>query len=150
MAAYIPAECPAVAPGIYRRTKYMARILVVDDEDSIRMLLSQSLEKQQHEIFDAADGDRALEILSEQEIDVVITDIVMPNREGLETIQDIRANWPDVKIIAISGGGRVGKTNYLELAEKIGATVVLKKPFSLDQLQGAVSTILDAPLWRDG
>lgn len=127
----------------------MARILVVDDEDSIRMLLSQILEIQNHEIYDACDGDRALEILSEKDIDVVITDIVMPNREGLETMQYIRTNWPDVKIIAMSGGGRVGKAGYLELAEKIGASAILKKPFSSDQLKSAVSEILDAPLWRN-
>ena len=127
----------------------MARILIVEDEESIRTMLSQSLKQLDHEISTAPDGDQALEFLRENEIDLVVTDIVMPNREGLETIQDIRQNWPKIKIIAMSGGGRVGNMNYLELAQNFGATAALKKPFTMAQLKGAISDALDQSMWRD-
>jgi DNA-binding NtrC family response regulator len=127
----------------------MARILIVEDEENIRKMLSQVLENLDHEINTASDGNKAVAFLNENEIDLVITDIVMPNREGLETIQEIRANWPDVKIIAMSGGGRVGNMNYLDMAKKMGAAAVLKKPFSMSQLRSTISEILDRSMWRD-
>lgn len=127
----------------------MANVLIVEDEEFIRNMLSQVLRGLGHVIHKASDGDDALKILSETPIDLVITDIIMPNREGLETIQDIRTTWPDIKIIAMSGGGRVGNMNYLDMAKKIGASAVLKKPFSMKQLQGAISEIFDQSMRVD-
>ena len=128
----------------------MAQILIVDDEPNVRLGLVQALQAQHHKVFDAPDGDKALRALAREPIDLVIIDIIMPHREGLETIQEIRMNWPDVKIIAISGGGRMRNTEFLTVAEKLGADAVLKKPFSMAELGSAVGDVLDRELWRAG
>jgi DNA-binding response OmpR family regulator len=126
----------------------MARILIVDDEESIRYTLTKTLKSQGHEIYQASDGDTALKVLSEQEIELVVTDILMPNREGLETIREIRMNWPEIKIVAMSGGGRIRNTEFLKVAQKFGADVILKKPFSMSEFKFEVSKILDQSLWQ--
>lgn len=126
----------------------MAQILIVDDEANVRLGLVQALKEQRHKVLDAPDGNKALSALAKQPIDLVIIDIIMPNREGLETIQEIRTNWPDIKIIAISGGGRMRNTEFLKVAEKLGADSVLKKPFSMAELRSAVGDVLDRELWR--
>lgn len=126
----------------------MACILIIDDEENVRFTLAKALKSQHHEIFQACDGDAGLKILDKQEIDLVITDILMPNREGLETIQTIRMNWPHVKVIAMSGGGRIRNTEFLKVAEKFGASVILKKPFSMEALRDEVSKLLDGSLWQ--
>jgi DNA-binding response OmpR family regulator len=126
----------------------MARILLVDDEKNVRFTLAKALKNHHHEVFEAGDGNEALKLLQETEIDLVVTDIIMPNREGLETIQEIRMNWPDVKIVAISGGGRVRNAEFLKVARKMGADTVLKKPFSMNAFTDEVRKLLDADLWR--
>lgn len=126
----------------------MARILIVDDEESIRIVLARTLQGGRHEVYQASDGNAALKLLAKQTIDLVITDILMPNREGLETIRELRANWPDAKIIAMSGGGRIRSMEFLRVAEGFGASAILKKPFSMTELQHAVSTVLDQSLWQ--
>lgn len=126
----------------------MARILIIDDEESVRFTLTKALKAAHHEIHQASDGNKALEILTEQEIDLVVTDILMPNREGLETIGAIRMNWPTVKIIAISGGGRIRSLEFLKVAERFGANETLRKPFSMSELRHTVSTVLDRAIWQ--
>lgn len=126
----------------------MARILIVDDEESVRVALARWLTGARHELHQAADGNEALQVLAKQEIDVVVTDIFMPHREGLETIREIRARWPDVHIIAMSGGGRIRSAEFVQVAEKLGASVILNKPFTGDELADAVSTVLDRSLWQ--
>lgn len=121
----------------------MARILIVDDEENVRFTLAKTLKGHHHEVYEASDGDRALELLNEQDIDLVVTDILMPNREGLETIQEIRMNWPDVKIIAMSGGGRIRNTEFLNVAQKFGADLIMKKPFSMSEFNDQVGKVLD-------
>jgi len=128
----------------------MARILLVDDEKNVRFTLGKALKNHNHEVFDASDGNEALKILKQCRIDLVITDIIMPNREGLETIQEIRMNWPDVKVIAMSGGGRVRNAEFLKVAKKMGADVVLKKPFSMNAFTDEVRKLLDGALWQAG
>lgn len=128
----------------------MARILIVDDEKNVRFTLGKALKSHRHEVFDAADGNEALKVLKQCKIDLVVTDIIMPNREGLETIQEIRMNWPEVKIIAISGGGRVRNGEFLKVAKKIGADLVLKKPFSMNAFTDEIRKLLDGSLWQTG
>jgi DNA-binding NtrC family response regulator len=143
----LPRERPRENPPD-ERTGTMARILIVDDEEDVRFTLADTLKSRRHEVYEAADGDRALKILSEQDIDLVVTDILMPNREGLETIQEIRMNWPDVKIIAMSGGGRIRNTEFLKVAKKLGADFIIKKPFSMSEFRNQVDRMLDASLWQ--
>ena len=121
----------------------MARILIIDDEDLDRMTLSQILEGDGHTVTEATDGEEGIAALRETPVDVVITDILMPNKEGIETIKELRQIAPDVKIIAISGGGRMQNANYLDVAQKLGANAVLKKPFEPQVLRDTVNACLE-------
>ena len=120
----------------------MARILVIDDEADVRTTIGLALEKIGHTVEEAADGNQGLKRFAEERFDLVITDILMPEKEGIETIRELRAAHPDLRIIAISGGGRLNSTNFLEMVRKLGADEVLKKPFTLAQLRHVVETCL--------
>lgn len=120
----------------------MARILVVDDEQLVRATLRQMLEHAGHDILEAENGEAALETCDGAEIDLVITDILMPEKEGIETIIELRQQTPDLKIIAISGGDRGAQLDYLGMAERLGADSVLAKPFRRDQILQAVRDAL--------
>ena len=106
----------------------MALVLVVDDEPLMRRTVRTALEKAGHEVEEAQDGNEGLRKFSELKPDLVVTDIVMPDREGVETIGQMRRLAPDMPIIAMSGGGSVGGTLFLELAEQLGATRTVAKP----------------------
>jgi CheY-like chemotaxis protein len=120
----------------------MARILLVDDEEPIRMALSQALQDEGHTITEAPNGVDCLRLYNTERHDLVITDILMPDQEGLQTIMMLRKICPDVKIVVISGGARVNSVNFLEIAKKLGADAILQKPFSIDDLFRAVNTCL--------
>ncbi|MFQ5774253.1 MAG: response regulator [Kiloniellaceae bacterium] len=121
----------------------MACILVVDDEEPVRTTLRQMLEKAGHQIFEAANGEEAIRVFEDLKIDLVITDIIMPEKEGIETIVGLRQTAPDLKIIAISGGGRTGNMDFLQLAKKFGANGVLAKPFAVQAVLDAVNSVLE-------
>ena len=120
-------------------------ILIVDDEPGIRELLSMILESAGHAVVAAEDGVAAPKVLAAREIDVVITDLLMPERDGLEFITEIRAKYPKVKIIAMSGGGHIARDSYLRIAKNFGAHVLLEKPFSQSGVLGAVETVMKMP-----
>ncbi|MDY6850469.1 MAG: response regulator [Thermodesulfobacteriota bacterium] len=120
----------------------MARILVIDDEESIRILLRKILEQAGHEVIEAVDGEKGTDIFYQTPTDLIVTDILMPEKEGLRTIMDIRRDFPEVKIIAISGGGTVEPETYLNLAEKLGADRTLTKPFRTNELLVMVAELL--------
>jgi CheY-like chemotaxis protein len=121
---------------------FMAHILIIDDEDQFRKMLRQMLERADYEVREAADGEQGLQLFRQQPVDLVITDIFMPEKEGIETIFELRRDFPDVKIIAISGGGRVGGLQYLKYAEGAGADHVLIKPFERRELLQAIQDVL--------
>ncbi len=100
----------------------MARILVIDDEKIIRNVVRRYLEREGHEIVEAEDGEIGMRIYDKETFDLVITDIIMPNREGIETIAGIKHLNPEAKIIAMTGGGKAGPRNYLQLARRFGAS----------------------------
>ena len=106
----------------------MALVLVVDDEPLMRRTVRTALEKAGHQVEEAQDGNEGMRKFSELQPDLVLTDIVMPDREGVETIGAMRRLRPEVPIIAMSGGGSVGGTLFLELAEQLGATRTAAKP----------------------
>ena len=108
----------------------MARILVIEDDFEVRTVIRRMIENEGHEVIEAPDGEVGTRIYREQSADLIITDILMPEKEGIETIIELRREFPEVKIIAISGGGKVGSSDYLTLAKKLGATTTLPKPFS--------------------
>ena len=120
----------------------MALILIIDDNTEIREVLRQILERAGYEVMEASDGREGIDLYRERQADLIITDIVMPNKDGLETITDLRIEFPGSKIIAISGGGRLDPKLYLELAEGFGADRLLTKPFGHDELLETVQDLL--------
>jgi len=116
----------------------LTKILVVDDEEPIRGLLRHAFEINGYDVVEASNGSEAVRIFREDEIDLVITDIIMPDKEGLESIMDLKEIDPDVKIIAMSGGGRLEPHSYLQMASKFGAKKVFPKPRSITLLLAAV------------
>lgn len=123
----------------------MARILVVDDETTIAAVLEQTLTRSGYDVLLARDGLEAMQKLSMGGIDLVVTDIVMPNMSGLELIKEMQKKHPKVKIIAISGGGsRGGPSDYLDVAKELGAARCLFKPFMLNELTALAKDLLSA------
>ncbi len=120
----------------------MARILVVDDEELARFTLCEILEGAGHDVTEASNGNEAIERQRGQPFDLVVTDIIMPEKEGVETIIELKRDYPDLKIIGISGGGRSRNMDFLKLAEEFGADAVLAKPFSEDELMERVNVCL--------
>jgi DNA-binding NtrC family response regulator len=106
----------------------MARILIIDDDDQFRLMLRRVLEKEGYQVIEAVDGNDGMAQFRRDKTDVVITDLIMPEKEGVETIVGLRKEFPEVKIIAISGGGRNAPGGYLMLAEKLGAMATMEKP----------------------
>ena len=123
----------------------MPRILLVDDDDSFRKMLRLSLVRLGHEVVEARDGKEAVRLVREGPPDVMVTDLVMPEKEGLETIDEVRRQYPGLKIIAMSGGGRVNASDYLKIARAMGADQVLAKPFSIDEIAASLSSVLGKP-----
>ncbi len=116
-------------------------ILIVDDEPEIRFMTRRLLSAEGATVTEAEHGKAALEHLADGlPVDLVITDIVMPEKEGLETIMELRRKYPDVRILAMSGGGKGSSTAYLELASKMGADAIVKKPFRKAELMAAIQT----------
>jgi CheY-like chemotaxis protein len=121
----------------------MARILLIDDDNSVRTMLRLTLTHFGHTVIEARDGREGLKLFPHANADLLITDIVMPEKEGIEVLMELRKISPPVKIIAISGGGRQNAaTNYLKLAKQLGAAKVLEKPFSNEALIAAIDELL--------
>jgi len=119
------------------------RILLIDDDELVRATIQSILESAGYEVTQAADGVQGLEAYRASTPDLVITDILMPNKEGIETIRDLKRCNPAPRIIAISGGDRNGDAQFLQMAEKLGADRILPKPFRkaalLDLVDGLFS-----------
>ena len=119
----------------------MTRILLIDDEPAVRSVLARLLTAEGHEVLAIPDGSRAVEFVEEGEIELVITDLLMPGQEGMATIGELRARWPALPILAISGGGRLSAGELLPVARSLGATATLPKPISGDRLCEAVASL---------
>ena len=118
----------------------IVNILIADDEDIVRYALRSVLERAGHTVFEARDGVDALGLLAGHPIDVALVDMIMPNKEGVETTIEIRRQYPSVKVVAISGGGRSHNFDFLQYAQKFGAHSTLRKPFTDEQLLESVTT----------
>ncbi len=119
----------------------MAQILVIEDDELHRSLLVSVLFGAGHVVTEAADGQRGLEVAKLNIPDLVVTDLVMPEKEGIETIMEFRREFPEIGIIAMSGAGHA--STYLQLASKLGAQATLAKPFPAEALLGAVEKTLN-------
>ena len=120
----------------------MSRILVIDDEPLVLELIRTMLVMEGYEVFVAPDGKKGLKLFSEHPADLIITDLIMPEMEGIETISTFRRDFPKVKIIAMSGGGRNDPNIYLGLAENLGADCTFSKPFDRKAFLEAVKRLL--------
>jgi len=118
------------------------KILIVDDDPQVRSLLTERFQKAGFEAFSAENGRQGMKMLSTSLPDVVITDLIMPEQEGIETIMQLRRDYPQIKIIAISGGIRGGTVNFLSAARELGASKVYKKPFQFQELLAGVHELL--------
>ena len=119
-------------------------ILVVDDDPQIRKLITAILKREKYGVITAANGGLALEALENQAVDLVITDLIMPEKEGIETIMEIRQKHPTLPIIAISGGGKLNPKTYLNIAKNIGAVSTMTKPIDTAHLKSMVKEQLAA------
>lgn len=124
-------------------TKETHSVLIVDDEDMIRMILSQLLSKDGYNILQAGDGEAAVRACTGQKIDLIITDLVMPTKNGIDLIMEIKRSQGNIPIIAISGGGGIkGTFDYLSVAKLIGAEEIFPKPLDLDKLRKITASLL--------
>jgi DNA-binding response OmpR family regulator len=120
----------------------MATVLVIDDDPAFRRMIRMILARLDHHVIEAADGNEGVARFTAERPDLVISDIVMPDKEGIETILEIRALDPSARIIAMSGGGASLGTGYLTAALKLGADLVLTKPFRPVELSTMVEQLL--------
>jgi DNA-binding response OmpR family regulator len=119
----------------------MSRILIIEDDNSLRSVLAKALARAGHEVFQAADGKVGVEMARATPLDLVITDLIMPIQEGVETILILRKELPTLPIIAISGGVP-NSPIYLNIAEKVGARQILTKPFTAAEMLAAIAEVL--------
>jgi DNA-binding response OmpR family regulator len=123
--------------------KKQSHILIIDDDVVTVEILNELLETEGYLLANASNGKMGLKLHEKTPFDLIITDIIMPEMEGLETITKIRDISPQVKIIAISGGGRIDSDNYLDMAEKLGADLTFHKPLDPDEIVKGVRELLD-------
>lgn len=116
-------------------------ILVVDDESDLREIIRHVLTAAGHRVAEAGNGAEATKIFGREAFDIVITDVIMPEKDGMQVISELRKKRPDVRIVAMSGGGHVSRDQYLKLAKALGAHAVLEKPFSNQALLAAVEKV---------
>ncbi len=122
----------------------MFRILLVDDDEPVRSTLRRALTRMGYQVREASNGKEAMRMCAQEAPDLVMTDIIMPEQEGLETIGAIRRLHPGVKVVAMSGGGRIVATDYLKTAATLGADGVLAKPFTTEEMTEILVKLLGA------
>jgi DNA-binding response OmpR family regulator len=120
----------------------MSRILIIEDNEDARRFMALALQGEGYDVAVAEDGEAGLQIQRHAPAEVLITDIFMPNKDGIETIVDFRTKFPHVKIIAMSGGRSSSHVDYLDTAREIGADECLSKPFGLHELLSAVQGVM--------
>ncbi len=129
---------------LLRREKEMARILIIDDEIQVRNMLRQTFENEGFEVVEASDGKEGVKLFHQKKPDVIITDILMPEKEGLETIMELCSEHPGIKIIAMSGGSSYfDPGNFLIGAREFGACRCFTKPFDRNEILKAVQEVLE-------
>jgi len=122
----------------------MSHILIIDDDSDLRAMIQEVLLAEGYRVSVAGDGELGVALQRKQPAALLITDIFMPNKEGIETIRDFRAEFPDVPIIAMSGGGRLKRRgSSLLTAKALGAAVILRKPFEMSDLLRSVTAALN-------
>lgn len=129
---------------IHARMKSGA-ILIVDDERELREVMKQLLRDEGYTVTGAADGVEAAKLIAQSHFDLVITDLIMPEKDGIELMNEMRWKQPELRIVAMSGGGRVPREQYLRIARGLGAHALLEKPFTNQTLIGLVAEVMAKP-----
>lgn len=120
----------------------MAKILLVEDDDLVRDMLMQVLQRASHEVICVTNGEEATEYLKTNTPNIMVTDIIMPKKSGITLISEVKNKHPNLDVIAISGGGRLDPTGYLDLSESLGASVSFEKPIDNTALLMAIDLLL--------
>lgn len=120
----------------------MKKLLVIDDDEQFRTFMSEALNDKGYEVLTASEGNEGLKCIARQHPDLVITDIVMPEKEGVEMIMELQQSDSSIPIIAMSGGNLGNADSYLKMAKKLGASAVISKPFRLDELITEIDNLL--------
>lgn len=121
----------------------MARVIVIDDQEPIRRIVRSALERAGHEVLEAGDGELGLQLLERHAADVVVSDIFMPGMDGIQMLRQIRKQFPDVKVIVMSGGDSTGMLDLRRDAELLGAVKSLPKPFTTHEIVAIVNSVLN-------
>jgi len=121
----------------------MAGVLIVEDDKELREMLKMSLLRSGFTVLEAENGKEAITHFKPSLTDLVVTDLIMPEEDGLKVVIKLRELKPSIKIIAISGGGKVGPGSYLNLAKALGADAIYSKPFSINDLTAKIEQLLD-------
>ncbi|MGA1868952.1 MAG: response regulator [bacterium] len=119
----------------------MAQILIMEDDIQTRQMLIKVLKREGYDVRGAPDGKVGIELLREKSANIVITDLIMPEKEGIETIIELQRDFAHIKIIVISGGGRIGPDNYFRILKNIGIQYTFRKPLKIEELLTAVNTL---------
>lgn len=117
-------------------------VLIIDDDPQLRSTLSDMLDLEGYRVLTAGDGKTALKLLEKERPDLVITDVLMPDKGGIEMVVELTGKYPGLPVIAISGGGRTGNMDFLEIAKNVGAKATLSKPIDIDVLLDTVAKVL--------
>jgi CheY-like chemotaxis protein len=118
------------------------KVCVIDDDDLVRQAVTSLLQSQGLEVIVASDGDAAMAVIGNQPPALIITDIMMPNRDGIEIVRDAKRRFPNTPILVMSGSSIAGDIDYLQLARKLGADAHIKKPFDHAAFLGCVNALL--------
>ena len=121
---------------------YMKKILVIDDDNDFRRMLCAKLTKSGYTVVEAENGVEGIRRFTENEVHLVVTDIIMPEKEGMETILELKKIDPALKIIAVSGGGRSAPEDYLSVSEYFGAVKSFRKPFNLSEFVQTIDNLI--------
>jgi len=121
----------------------LASILIIEDDNEVREFLESVLTRAGYQTHTAANGREGVQVFRTGNFDLVITDIIMPEKDGIETIMDMKRERSDLRVLAISGGGRAEPDNYLESARLLGADATMKKPFTNQEIIATVKQLLE-------
>jgi DNA-binding response OmpR family regulator len=121
----------------------MAVVLLVEDDNDLRQMLASAIGKKKHTVIEASNGRDALNKFKYSLVDLVVTDLLMPEQDGIGLIMELKKAKESLRIIAISGGGKAGPSNYLDIARTLGADAVFSKPFSLQDIMREIDKLLE-------
>lgn len=131
----------------HSKPSVMRTILVIDDDPIMRETIRDILQVEEYNVVLASNGKEGMAHLEVLEIDMILTDVLMPEKDGIEVIMEAKRKYPNIKILAISGGGFISARNYLKMARDLGANASVMKPFDIDDLLQNVNKLLcDNPI----